>query len=177
MTPGSEWACRHPDSPFAISGKCLISAPRHSGAGRNPVVYITHSRSAGMTTDTTTQRAIRQNLSTLHLPVRPPRPSVPDLPAAGRRGSTTSAACSRRRSTTYIPVGVHPCRRASVQAWIPAFAGMTPGSEWACRHPDSPFAISGKCLISAPRHSGAGRNPVVYIVHSRTAGMTTDMTT
>ena len=49
---------------------------------------------------------------------------VPDLPAAGRHRSTTSAACSRRGSTTYIRVGVggsfqtrpyhlHPCRRTS----------------------------------------------------------------
>ena len=26
--------------------------------------------------------------------------------------------CSRRRSTTYIPVGVHPCRRTSMQAGL-----------------------------------------------------------
>ena len=32
-------------------------------------------------------------------------------------GVDSSAACSRRRSTAYIPAGVHPCRRA--------FAGMT----------------------------------------------------
>ena len=34
--------------------------------------------------------------------------SHPDLPAAGRRGSTPSTACSRRGSTTYIPEGVQP---------------------------------------------------------------------
>ena len=33
-------------------------------------------------------------------------PTCLSLPAAGRRRSTTSVACSRRRSTTYIPVGV-----------------------------------------------------------------------
>ena len=60
-----------------------------------------------------------------------PRPLVPDLPAAGRRGSTpsaarsrrrstTSAACSRRCSTTYIHVGVHPC---SVRPCRRAFTG------------------------------------------------------
>ena len=51
------------------------------------------------------------------------RTSIPAAPfldssaACSRRRSTTSAACSRRGSTTCIHAGVHPCRRAS--------AGMT----------------------------------------------------
>ena len=37
-------------NPFAIPAECLTPSPRrHSGAGRNPVVDTSHSRSAGMT--------------------------------------------------------------------------------------------------------------------------------
>ena len=65
--------CRHPDSPFAMPGKLLDFSPfRHSGEGRNPVVYTRHSRTAGMTiTGTKTERAIRQNLPSLHHPGLP----------------------------------------------------------------------------------------------------------
>ena len=48
-------------------------------------------------------------------------------------------------------------RRAGRPAWTRA-AGM---AEAARRKPES------------TRHSGASRNPVIYIIHSRTAGMTT----
>ena len=44
-------------------------------------------------------------------------------------------------------------------------------------HSDNPFAIPDKCLTSAPAvipacllQAGAGRNPVVYCIHSRPGG-------
>ena len=49
-------------------------------------------------------------------------------------------------------------RREGTPAWTRA-AGM---SEAVRRKPES-----------TARHSGEGRNPVIYIIHSRTAGMTT----
>ena len=63
---------------------CLERRPR------NPVVYTIHSRKAGMTTEALFRQAGRNR-------------NRPDIPA-----SPPSAACSRRRSTTYIPVGVDP---------------------------------------------------------------------
>ena len=84
---------RHlPDMAKGLSGwQQAHSDPRsHSGEGRNPVGYTSHSRTAGMTTrGATNQRAIRQNLPSLHSSDPP-----------------SSAARSRRRSTTYIRVGV-----------------------------------------------------------------------
>ena len=104
MTTGAKWVCRHPDSPFAIAGKLPDFSPlRHSGAGRNPVVYSRHSRQAGMAFK-------RWSLFTISAP----------------------------------------------PSWIPAFAGMTTGSERVCRHPDSPFAISAEFLTPAPRHLWTG---------------------
>ena len=87
------------------SGAGRNPTPRHSGAGRNPVVCSIHSRTAGMTTETTTNAP--SGKTCYSFTTVSPFSSA----ACSRRRSTTSAACSRRRSTTYIPVGVHPCRR------------------------------------------------------------------
>ena len=43
----------------------------------------------------------------------------------------------------------HLCATAPSPSWIPAFAGMTTGSEWAGRHPDRPSAIANTCLLYA----------------------------
>ena len=76
----------HPQSP----GKSRNPPSRHSGAGRNPVVYCIHSRIAGMTI--TGRQPNAPSTKTCHSFTTAPPPS--------------SAACSRRGSTTYIPVGV-----------------------------------------------------------------------
>ena len=76
-----------------------ISPHRHSGAGRNPVVETSHSRTARMPT--------HSNDNPTRRPLNPAILSPPDPPS--------SAACSRRSSTPCIPVGVHPCRRPSLE--------------------------------------------------------------
>ena len=108
-------------------GKSGFPRPRHSGESRNPVLYIIHSRTAGITTGTITEPAILKNLLSLHLPASLPRRLVPDLPAT----------C------------IH--------------AGMDSSLRWD----------DGKSGFPRPRHSGESRNPVLYIIHSRTAGITT----
>ena len=120
---------------------------RHSSEGWNPVIYIIHSRKAGMTTEALFRQAGRSR-------------NRPNIPA-----SLPSAACSRRRSTT-----------ASMQAWIPACAGMTVGIEDRYL-PNIAKGLSGwRQTHSDPRrHSSEGWNPVVYISHSRKAGMTTEV--
>ena len=39
---------------------------------------------------------------------------------------------------------------------------------------DNPFAIVDEYLTPVPRHSGVGRNPVVYAIHARNAGMASE---
>ena len=51
-----------------------------------------------------------------------------------RHGSTTSAACSRRRSITYIPVSVHPCRRACVGRLRASSAACSRRRSTTCIH-------------------------------------------
>ena len=117
---------------FVIPAKeCQPCHFRHSSESRNPVVDFIHSRQAGMTTHGGSRQAHPRNPP--DIPARLPRPLVPDAGYHLDRSFQT-------RSTTYIPVGVHPCRRrplvpdaalppASLQAWIPACAGMTAGVE------------------------------------------------
>ena len=57
-------------SPSVIPEKCLTAALRHSGEGRNPVVLISHSRGAGMTTKGRTANAPSDKIGQ-HSPPRP----------------------------------------------------------------------------------------------------------
>ena len=129
MTARREKAGRHPDNLFAIPDACLTPAlsaipskagvlpiviplkpgipRRHSGAGppawmqvvepclerrpRNPVIYKIRSRRAGMTTTDKTNRTQHPLKSGAYSPIW---------------ASPSSAACSRRRSTTCIHAGV-----------------------------------------------------------------------
>ena len=93
-----------------------IQPARHSGEGRNPVGYASHSRLGG-----------NDNSSgTLSSPATHTTKGQSNTPA---RPLDSSAARSRRRSTTYIPVGEPSpaCRRQ---------AGMTTGALF--QHPGSP---------------------------------------
>ena len=46
-----------------------------------------------------------------------------------------------------------------INHWIPACAGMTARREKVGCYPDNPSVIPDKCLTSALRHFGEGRNP------------------
>ena len=62
--------------------------------------------------------------------------------------------CGEITSTTYIPVGVHPCKRACAGMTTEAGMGLSPSRQprcHSCRIPDS----------GPRRHSGESRNPVV----------------
>ena len=59
-------------SPFAISGKLSDINLRHSGAGRNPVVLTSHSRSAGMTMHRHDNRTRHPANPAIPAPPRPP---------------------------------------------------------------------------------------------------------
>ena len=123
--------------PVAVWRKPKPKRNRHSGAGRNPVVLTSHSRRAGMTTQCAEQS-------------KPGK--VGARPTSRQRLS--SAACSRRRSTTYVPVGVDPGLRRNDdgertrRVAIPTALSVIPtGLRLATLQP------------TPRRHSGAGRNP------------------
>ena len=77
----SGWRVRLPCL-LSLKSMAIHKKPRHSGAGRNPVLETSHSRVSG--------NALMGPESLYH-------PGLAFL--------DSSAACSRRRSTTYIPVG------------------------------------------------------------------------
>ena len=118
---------------FVGDGKRAVRMPtnsflprRHSGAGRNPVVLIIHSRGAGMTT--------RHDDRRRH-PAKPAIHSPLWHPLLG--------GCSRRRSTTYIPVGVDSgLRRAA--AGSPGRVGLYRFSRRSRRAPVQASRYSGR---------------------------------
>ena len=99
MTTGLELVCYHSDSPFAIPGKFLTLAPpsfRRRPESSGLFHTFPHSGNDNHGATNRTRPPIKPAIPSLPgLPSWIPRRPVPDLPAAGRRGSTT-----------YIPVGV-----------------------------------------------------------------------
>ena len=112
------------------------------------------------------------------------------IPAFAGRLRASSAACSRRRSTTYIPVGV-PSRRIQdflsinddgacahitvtfniisvspvIPVCLPRAGRNNDATVWLRLHHSCPFLT-----YSPHRHSSESWNPVVYIIHSRLSG-------
>ena len=104
---------------------------RHSGEGRNPVVYSIHSRKAGMTTSDRPRNPVPAKSGNYRLP---------------RPWTVRSIQACRDNAGAVIPAHAG---MDYLNHWIPAFAGMTKGD----------FRAAPSILALSP-HPGHPRRPV-----------------